>query len=126
MVVLLFSKALMPPDPPDAPLSPATYHILLALAPRDRHGYAIRRAVLEQSEGAVRLGPGTLYAAIRRLEDSGLIEESDWRPDADLDDDRRRYYRLTALGRAAVEAETDRLRATLKFAVHQLSLRPSR
>ncbi len=119
----------MPPDstdPPGAPLSPATYHILLALAARDRHGYAIRRAVEEQSDGAVRLGPGTLYAAIRRLEDTGFIEESPWRPDADVDDERRRYYRLTVQGRNAVEAETERLRATVKFALRQLSLRPSR
>jgi DNA-binding PadR family transcriptional regulator len=113
-------------DSPGAPLSPATYHILLALAARDRHGYAIRRAVEEQSDGAVRLGPGTLYAAIRRLEDAGFIEESPWRPDADLDDDRRRYYRLAALGRAALKTETERLRATVKFALRQLSLRPSR
>lgn len=113
-------------DTADAPLSPVTYHILLALAARDRHGYAIRRAVQEQSDGAVKLGPGTLYAAIRRLEDSGMIEESPWRPDADLDDDRRRYYRLTSLGRAAVEGETERLRATVKVALRQLSLRPAR
>ena len=113
-------------DTPDAPLSPVTYHILLALAARDRHGYAIRRAVQEQSDGAVKLGPGTLYAAIRRLEDSGMIEESPWRPDANLDDDRRRYYRLTSLGRTAMEGETERLRATVKVALRQLSLRPAR
>lgn len=114
------------PDASDAPLSPATYHILLALASRDRHGYAIRRAVEEQSDGVVRLGPGTLYAAIRRLEDAGLIEESPWRPDADLDDDRRRYYRLSKSGRAALHGETERLRATVKFALKQLALRPAR
>jgi DNA-binding PadR family transcriptional regulator len=109
-----------------APLSPATYHILLALAARDRHGYLIRRAVEEQTGGAVKLGPGTLYAAIRRLEDQGLIEESPWRPDADLDDRRRRYYRLSASGRAALRAETERLRATVQFAARQLKLRPAR
>ena len=114
------------PDRPSAPLSPATYHILLALAARDRHGYAIRRAVEQQSEQTVRLGPGTLYAAIRRLEDSGLIEESAWRPDADLDDERRRYYRLTRTGRQALHAETQRLQATVKFALKQLALRPAR
>jgi DNA-binding PadR family transcriptional regulator len=114
------------PDAPDAPLSPVTYHLLLALAARDRHGYAIRRAVEEQSEGTVRLGPGTLYAAIRRLEDSGLIEESPWRPDSDLDDERRRYYRLSKAGRAALQAETERLHATVKFALKQLALRPVR
>jgi DNA-binding PadR family transcriptional regulator len=107
-------------------MSPATYHILLALATRDRHGYAIRKAVHQQSDGTVRLGPGTLYAAIRRLEDAGLIEESPWRPDADLDDARRRYYRLTRSGRSALSAETERLQATVKLALKQLALKPSR
>lgn len=111
---------------PNAPLSPATYHILLALAGKDRHGYAIRRAVADQSDGAVRLGPGTLYAAIRRLEDHGLIEESPWRPDADLDDQRRRYYRLTSSGRQALMAETERLHSTVKLALRQLAVRPAR
>ena len=114
------------PERPDPPLSPVSYHVLLALAARDRHGYAIRRAVEAQSEGAVRLGPGTLYAAVRRLEDEGLIEESPWRPEADLDDDRRRYYRLSKAGRAALQAETARLQATVKFALKQLALRPAR
>jgi DNA-binding PadR family transcriptional regulator len=113
-------------DAPVGPLSAATYHILLALAGRDRHGYAIRRAVDQQTAGAVTLGPGTLYAAIRRLEDAGLIEESPWRPDADLDDERRRYYRLTRSGRQALEAETESLQATVKFARRQLALRPAR
>lgn len=111
---------------PTAPLTPATYHILLALAGRDRHGYAIRKAVADQTDGAVRLGPGTLYAAIRRLEDNGFIEESPWRPDADLDDQRRRYYRLTSAGRQALAAETERLHATVKLAMRQLAARPAR
>ena len=98
------------------PLSPATYQILLALAGRDRHGYAILKAVERQAGRAVRLGPGTLYAAIRRLEDQQLITESDWRPDPDLDDERRRYYRLTSLGRSVLVAETDRLQAAVKVA----------
>jgi DNA-binding PadR family transcriptional regulator len=101
--------------------SPATYHILLALAGRDRHGYAILKAVERQTEGVVRLGPGTLYAAIRRLEDEGWIAESDWRPDPDLDDERRRYYRITPTGRALLVAETERLQATVKLA--KLALR---
>ena len=109
-----------------AVLSAASYHILLALAARDRHGYLIRKAVEQQSDGTVRLGPGTLYAAIRRLEDQGLIEESPWRPDADLDDRRRRYYRLTSAGRAALHAETERLRATVQLALKQLKARPVR
>src|SRR5262245_62900436 len=99
-----------------ASISSATYHILLALAGRDRHGYAILKAVERQTEQQIRLGPGTLYAAIRRLEDAGLIAESDWRPDPDLDDERRRYYRLTASGRAVLVAETDRLHATVRLA----------
>lgn len=107
-------------------LSPASYQILLALAGHDRHGYLIRKAIEQQTEGAMRLGPGTLYAAIRRLEDAGLIEESPWRPDADLDDRRRRYYRLTKAGRAALTAETERLRATVQFALRQLKTRPAR
>ena len=108
------------------PLSPTSYQILLALAGRDRHGYLIRKAVEQQSDGAMRLGPGTLYAAIRRLEDEGLVEESPWRPDADLDDRRRRYYRLTKSGRAALQAETERMRATVEFALRQLKTRPAR
>jgi DNA-binding PadR family transcriptional regulator len=113
-------------DDSPGPLSPASYQILLALAGRDRHGYLIRKAVEQQTDGAVRLGPGTLYAAIRRLEDQGLIEESPWRPDADLDDRRRRYYRLTSAGRTALQAETERLQATVKFALRQLKVRPAR
>src|SRR5262245_26532454 len=101
-------------------LSPASYQILLALAGRDRHGYSIRKAVERQTDGTLRLGPGTLYAAIRRLEDDGLIAESDWRPEEDLDDPRRRYYRLTAHGRAALIAETDRLQETVRRARRQL------
>ena len=106
--------------------SPIGYQILLALAARDRHGYLIRKAVEQQTDGAMKLGPGTLYAAIRRLEDAGLVEESPWRPDADLDDRRRRYYRLTKTGRAALEAETARLQATVKLALKQLKLHPAR
>jgi DNA-binding PadR family transcriptional regulator len=114
----------MPDDA--AARSPVGYQILLALAARDRHGYLIRKAVEQQTDGAMKLGPGTLYAAIRRLEDRGLVEESPWRPDADLDDPRRRYYRLTTSGRAALEAETARLQATVKLALKQLKLRPVR
>ena len=113
-------------DDTTAAQSPVGYQILLALAARDRHGYLIRKAVEQQTDGAMKLGPGTLYAAIRRLEDQGLIDESPWRPDADLDDPRRRYYRLTTAGRAALEAETARLQATVKLALKQLRMRPAR
>lgn len=107
------------------PMSPVTYHILLALAGRDRHGYLIGKAIERQTDGALRVGTGTLYAAIRRLEDGGWIEESPWRPDRDLDDERRRYYRLTRTGRAALVAETQRLRSTVDYALRLLKPRPS-
>lgn len=113
-------------DDASAARSPVGYQILLALAARDRHGYLIRKAVEQQTGGDMTLGPSTLYAAIRRLEDQGLVEESPWRPEADLDDPRRRYYRLTTTGRAALAAETARLQATVKFALKQLKLRPAR
>ena len=102
-----------------------TYQILLALAAKDRHGYLIRKAVEQQTDGGLRLGPGTVYAAIRRLEDEGLIEESLQRPDADLDDERRRYYRLTRAGHTALRDETERMKATVAFALKQLKSRPA-
>lgn len=108
------------------PLSSLSYQILLALAGRDRHGYLIGKAVEQQTEGAIKPGAGTLYAAIRRLEDEGLIEESRWRPDMDLDDQRRRYYRLTTAGRVALRAETERMQATVRYALRQLRANPAR
>ena len=84
-------------------------HILLAIGPEDRHGYAIMGEVARITGGAVRLGPGAIYTTIRRLLDDGLIEESDDRPDPDMDDQRRRYYRLTGLGRAMATSEVRRL-----------------
>src|SRR3954466_7044022 len=88
------------------PLTPAIAHILLALADQDRHGYAIMQEVERLTDGAVRMGPGTLYGTIKRMIAAGLLEEADERPDADLDDERRRYYRATRLGTAVLEAET--------------------
>jgi DNA-binding PadR family transcriptional regulator len=100
------------PDPAAfLPLTPAIAHILLALADEDRHGYAIMQEVERMTGGAVRMGPGTLYGTIKRMIASGLLEEADERPDPDLDDERRRYYRATPLGRAALEAETSRMAA---------------
>ncbi len=93
----------------DAPLTPAVLHILLALAEGERHGYAIMRSVTADTAGAVRLGPGTLYRSIKGMLADGLIEESDARPDPALDDERRRYYRLTALGQRAARTEVERL-----------------
>ena len=85
-------------------LSRDTFHILVALADGERHGYSIMQEVQERTQGAVRLSPSTLYSAIKRLLQEGLIEELSERPDPDNDDERRRYYRLTKAGkRAAIE-----------------------
>src|SRR5262245_15801735 len=100
------------PDPADyLPLTPAIAHILLALADAERHGYAIMQEIDRITDGAVRMGPGTLYGTIKRMTASGLIEEADERPDPEMDDERRRYYRGTPLGRAVLAAETERMAA---------------
>ncbi len=91
------------------PLTPAVFHILLALADGERHGYGIMRDVEAHTQGAVKMGPGTLYGSIKRMLAAGVIEEADERPDPELDDERRRYYRLTPLGRRALAAEAERL-----------------
>ena len=91
------------------PLSPAVFHVLLALADAERHGYGIIKEVEARTDGRVRLGPGTLYGSIKRMLEEGLIEESDERPDSALDDERRRYYRLTGFGRRVASAEAERL-----------------
>jgi DNA-binding PadR family transcriptional regulator len=91
------------------PLTPAIHHILLALADEERHGYGIMLEVSRLTGGATRMGPGTLYGTLKRLLSSGLIEEADERPDPDLDDERRRYYRITPLGARALQAESARL-----------------
>ena len=108
------------PDPaptdPVPPLSPAAFHILVALADDDRHGYAIMRDIAELSGGLVRMGSGTLYGSIKRMLDQGLIEEADERPDPALDDQRRRYYRITPRGRAAARAEARRLQQLVELA----------
>jgi len=82
----------------------------------ERHGYGIRQDILEHTRGAVALEAGNLYRSIRRLEGDGLIEESGRRPAADADDERRRYYRLTALGRTALEGDVQRMEALVKAA----------
>ena len=92
------------------------FHILLALADKERHGYDIMREIDERSEGKMRLGPGTLYGSIKRMLSDGLIEELDERPDPELDDERRRYYRLTDLGRRVAVAEAERLERLVKSA----------
>lgn len=91
------------------PLKTQWFHIMLSLAGEEQHGYGIMRQVLERSTGKVRLWPATLYGSLKRLIEAGLIEESDERPAPELDDARRRYYRLTDLGRRVLDAECDRL-----------------
>jgi DNA-binding PadR family transcriptional regulator len=91
------------------PLTPSTFHILLALADRERHGYHIMLEVEQHTAGKVRLGPGTLYGSIKRMLADNMIEETDERPDPDLDDERRRYYRLTDFGHRVARAEAERL-----------------
>jgi len=91
-------------------------YVLLAIGPEERHGYAIMREIARITDGATRLGPGGVYTTIRRLLDDGLIEESDERPDPELDDQRRRYYRLTGAGRAVAGAEVRRLETLVRTA----------
>jgi len=91
------------------PLTPAVFHILLTLADGEAHGYAVMQEVTRRSGGSVRLGPGTLYGAISRLLEDGIVAESEERPDPEMDDTRRRYYRLTQLGGRVLAAETERL-----------------
>ena len=91
------------------PLPVAQLHILLALADGHKHGYAIMTEVEVMTEGSVTMGPGTLYGAIKRMLKSGLIGEMDERPDPEMDDQRRRYYRLTGFGARVLDAEVDRM-----------------
>ena len=98
------------------PLSPAVFHILLALADGERHGYGIMQEVKCRTEGRVHLRPGTLYGAIKRLLERGLIEEADERPDPELEDKRRRYYRLTEFGLRVLRAEAARLAGLVRQA----------
>ncbi len=99
---------------PFVPLPPAPLHIVLALNRGERHGYALMGDVEELSGGVIKMGPGTLYGSIKRLLAQGLIEESPARPDPTLDDQRRRYYRLTGLGQRVCQAELERLTTLLE------------
>jgi DNA-binding PadR family transcriptional regulator len=99
-----------------SPLTPAGFQILLSLADGEKHGYGIMQEVLALTDGAVRLGPGTLYSTIGRLLTAGLIAEVAARPDPALDDERRRYYRLTPLGQRAAAAEAQRLEQLVRVA----------
>jgi DNA-binding PadR family transcriptional regulator len=98
------------------PLPQAAFHILLALADEDRHGYGIMREVAARTDNRVRLGPGTLYGSIKTMLEAKLIEELDDQPDAELGDERRRYYRLTSSGRALARDEAQQLAAVLRIA----------
>ncbi|MGH7581354.1 MAG: PadR family transcriptional regulator [Gemmatimonadales bacterium] len=108
----------MSPDPIDAllPLPPAAFHILVALADEDRHGYAIIQEVAARTSGEVTLSAGTLYRTIQRLLEQGLILETRERPAPQLDDQRRRYYRITPRGRATARAEARRLEQLVNLA----------
>ena len=103
------------------PLTPAIFNILLALADGERHGYSIMQEISSQTRGRLRIGPTTLYRSIKHMLGDGLIIESDERPDPALDDERRRYYRLTNLGQRVAAAEISRLEQTLAVA-HSKSL----
>src|SRR5918912_2988884 len=105
------------------PLTPAVLHILLALADEERHGYGIMKEVEGRSGGEMRLGPGTLYGSVKRMLADGLIEESDERPDPELDDQRRRYYRITDFGRRVAGAEALRLESLVSVARDKRLLR---
>jgi DNA-binding PadR family transcriptional regulator len=98
------------------PLSPPMFQVVIALADGEKHGYAIIKEVTRRTQGEVKLGAGTLYAIIRKFEGEGMIEECDERPDPALDDERRRYYRLTAFGREVAQAEARRMEDALKMA----------
>jgi len=98
------------------PLTPPVFHILLALADEERHGYGIMQDVAWQTNDKLQLGPGTLYGCLKRMLAAGLVEESDERPDPAMDDERRRYYRMTALGRRVVRAEAERLAGAVSAA----------
>lgn len=98
------------------PLPPATFHILLAVADQDRHGYAIIQEVAARTGGEVRLSAGTLYRSIQKMVELDLIEETVERPAADLDDERRRYYRISDFGRLVARAEAERLQALVQLA----------
>ena len=105
------------------PLTPAMFHILLALADGEKHGYAILKEVARRTGGKVQLSAGTLYGNLARLESSGMIHETDQRPEVGLDDERRRYYVLTDLGREVAIAEARRMQEALDQAYAKALLR---
>ena len=111
-------------NPADAflPLPLGVFHMLLALTEGERHGYALKREILQRTHGKLNLGSGALYGSISKMLDQGLIDESEERPDPHLDDERRRYYRITPLGRRVAQAEVIRLRQLVELAENSLGL----
>jgi DNA-binding PadR family transcriptional regulator len=101
---------------PNQPLTPAVFHILMALADGEKHGYSIMKDVEKQTGGSLKLGPGTLYGSIKRMLAANLIEESDERPDPAMDDERRRYYRMSGTGQKVLAVECKRLEQAVKTA----------
>jgi len=98
------------------PLTPAVFHILLALSTGERHGYGIMKQVETDSQGKVSMGPGTLYGSLKRMLDAGLVQESDKRVDPEMDDERRIYYQITGIGAQALESELDRYKRIVTIA----------
>ncbi len=107
------------------PLTPVVFHILLALTDGERHGYSIMKTVEEQTDGQIKMGPGTLYGSIKRMLAAGLIAESDERPDPEMDDSRRRYYGLTGLGTRVLALEAERLARAVQLAQQKKVLPPA-
>lgn len=101
---------------PVNPLTPAVFHILLALADGEKHGYLIMKDVEKQTNGKLVLGPGTLYGSIKRMLAAGYLEETSERPDPAMDDERRRYYRISGLGQELLSAESQRLEQAVAIA----------
>lgn len=104
------------------PLPLSVFHMLLVLTEGERHGYALKREILQRTNGKLNLASGALYGSINKMLEQGLIEESEERPDTHLDDERRRYYRITPLGRRAAQAEAVRLRQLMRLAEDSLGL----
>ena len=100
----------------NTPLTPAVFHILLALSSGERHGYGIMKQVEADSQGKVNMGPGTLYGSLKRMLDAGLVRESDKRIDPEMDDQRRIYYQITGVGTQALAAELERYKRVVTLA----------
>lgn len=108
-----------------SPLTPAVFHILLALSGGDRHGYGIMKQVHADSDGKVSMGPGTLYGSLKRMLDAGLVSESDKRVDPAMDDERRIYYAITDLGKKVLATELERYRRLVELAGDRKLLPPT-